>query len=268
VDEYLDHLAGELAYLDATPGRLVQALEETSFDAWIKLYRPDENSSNSTVSYYRKGEVVCALLDLELRGRTAGRVTLDHVLAHLWRAHGVKERPVPEDGMLAIFEHVAGVPMGDVFDAWIRSAAELDPTATLARVGLMLERTSRTEAPACSLGVRVRAEGARTFVAAVTRDSAAARAGIDAGDELLGLGGSRVEGGLEPTLRGRSAGDAVDVLVARDGRILTRRATLDAARLDVVKLVANHEASPAARAAFTAWLGAPHPLWSATGKTP
>jgi len=268
IEEYLDHLAGELAYLDATPGRLVQALEETSFDAWIKLYRPDENSTNSTVSYYRKGEVVCALLDLELRGRTGGRVTLDHVLAHLWTEYGARERPVPEDGMLGIFEHVAGVPMGDLFDAWIRSAAELDPTAALARVGLTVERTSRADGPACSLGLRVRSEGARGFVASVTRDAAAARGGIDAGDELLGVGGARVEGGVEGTLRGRAQGDVVEVLVARDGRILTRRVTLDAARLDVVKLAASPEASPAARAALQAWLGAPHPAWAAEGKTP
>ncbi|HEX3345599.1 MAG TPA: hypothetical protein VHS09_13545, partial [Polyangiaceae bacterium] len=192
VEEYLDHLAGELAYLDATPGRLVQALEDTSFDAWIKLYRPDENSPNSTVSYYRKGEVVCALLDLEVRGRTGGRVTLDHVLAHLWTEYGVHGRPVPEDGMQAIFERVAGVPLGDLFDAWIRTASEVDPTAALARVGLTLERTARAESPACSLGLRVRTEGNRAYVATVTRGAAAARAGLDAGDELLGVGGARV----------------------------------------------------------------------------
>ena len=268
VEEYLDHLAGELAYLDATPGRLVQALEETSFDAWIKLYRPDENSTNSTVSYYRKGEVVCALLDLELRGRTSGRVTLDHVLAHLWTEYGARERPVPEDAMPGIFEHVAGVPMGDLFDAWIRSAAEVDPTASLARVGLTLERTSRSEAPACSLGLRVRIDGNRSFVASVTRQGAAARAGIDPGDELLGIGGARVEGGVEATLRGRAQGDLVDVLVSRDGRIVTKRACLDGPRLDVVKLAANPDASPGARAAFRAWLGAPHPAWEGSAKAP
>jgi predicted metalloprotease with PDZ domain len=102
----------------------------------------------------------------------------------------------------------------------------------------------------------------------VTRSSAAARAGIDPGDELLGIGGARVEGGVEATLRGRAQGDLVDVLVSRDGRILTKRACLDAPRLDVVKLAANPEASPAARAAFQAWLGAPHPAWEGSAKTP
>src|SRR6185312_10043317 len=113
VEEYLDHLAGEIAYLDQTPGRLVHALEEASYDAWIKLYRPDENSANSSVSYYRKGEIVCALLDLELRSRSGGRATLDKVLAHLWTEYGARGKAVPEDAMQGIFERVSGVELGD-----------------------------------------------------------------------------------------------------------------------------------------------------------
>jgi predicted metalloprotease with PDZ domain len=263
VTEYLDHLAAEIAYLDQTPGRLVHALEDTSFDAWIKLYRPDENSSNSTVSYYRKGELVCALMDLEIRARTGGRSTLDRVLATLWEEHGVRERPVPEDGMQRIFEHAAGVPLGDLFDAWIRSPAELDLEPTLARVGLAVERTSRPEGPTCSLGVRVRSETGRAVVATVTRESAAWRAGVDPGDEIVAVAGARVEGvQVESALRGRTPGDVVDLLLARDGRMLTKRAVLDPPRHDRVKLVARRDAPPAARDAFTVWLGEPHPTWS------
>jgi predicted metalloprotease with PDZ domain len=268
VEEYLEHLAGELAYLDATPGRLFHALEDTSFDAWIKLYRPDENSANSTVSYYRKGEVICALLDLEIRARSAGRASLDAVLAHLWREYGAREAPVPEDAMQAIFERASGVALGDLFDVWIRSAGEVDPTAALARVGLSLERSSHADAASCTLGVRVRNDGGRAVVSSVTRDSAAARSGIAPGDELIGVGGTRVEGtGVEATLRGRAPGDAVEVLLARDGRILSRTVKVDPPRLDVVKLVAARNASPAARAAFEAWLGAPHPAWTIVAAT-
>ena len=264
VDEYLEHLAAEIAYLDATPGRLVHALEETSFDAWIKLYRPDENSPNSTVSYYRKGELVCALLDLELRARTGGRASLDTVLGYLWREYGAAERPVPEGALQEIFEQATGASIGDRFDAWVRSSAEVDAGPTLALVGLEIERKTRTDAAPCSLGVRVRSEGGRAIVASTTRDSCAARAGIDPGDELVGIAGARVEGAnVEPLLRTRAAGDVVDVLVARDGRLLTRKATLDPARPDKVKLVPQRDATPEARAAFEAWLGRPHPKWAA-----
>jgi len=262
VEEYLDHLGGELAYLDQTPGRLVHPLEEASFDAWIKLYRPDEHSANSSVSYYRKGEVVCALLDIELRVKTGGRASLDKILMHLWEVYGVEERPVPEEAMQSVFERVAGLPLGDLFDSWIRSAKEIDYASTLAHVGLTIERSARSDGPATSLGLRVRSDGGRALVASVSRDAAAWRAGIDPGDELIAIGGTRIEGTtLDATLRTRAPGDEVDVTIARDGLLMTRRATLDAPRKDRVKVVVDRDASPTARHAFAAWLGEPHPAW-------
>jgi predicted metalloprotease with PDZ domain len=266
VEEYLDHLSGEIAYLDQTPGRLFHALEETSFDAWIKLYRPDENSTNSSVSYYRKGELVCALLDLEIRDRTSGKSSMDKVLAHLWSEYGRLEQPVPEDAMQAIFEQVAGVPLGDLFDGWIRSSVEIDYDGTLAKVGLTVERSARPDGAPCSLGVRSRADGGRTMVVSVVRDSAAWRAGIDAGDELVAIEQSRIEGAnVDAALRGRAPGDVVDVLLSRDGRMITRQARLDPQRRDRVQIRARPDAPARARDAFAAWLGEPHPAWSGAG---
>jgi predicted metalloprotease with PDZ domain len=267
IDEYLEHLAGEIAYLEQTPGRLVQALEDASYDAWIKLYRPDENSLNSSVSYYRKGEVVCAMLDLEIRARSGGRMSLDGVLARLWSEHGPSERPVPEEGMQGVLERAAGVALGDLFDAWIRAPGEVDCAPSLARVGLALERSVRADAPPCSLGVRVRSEAGRSVVGSVVRDSAAARAGVDPGDEIVGIGGVRLDmGGVESVLRGRAPGEAVEVLVARDGRLLTKVAHLDPPRQERLKIMARKDAPPDARAAFSAWLGEPHGAWSAEGQ--
>ena len=269
VDEYIDHLAGEIGYLDQTPGRLVHALEDASFDAWIKLYRPDENSANSSVSYYRKGEVVCALLDLEIRGRSGGLASLDTVLALLWQEYGAPQRPVPEDAMQGIFERAAGAPLGDLFDAWIRSPWEIDYAKTLARVGLSVERAARPEAAPCSLGLRVRVDGGRSYVTSVMRESGAWRGGVDAGDEILAVAGTRVEGSnVEAPLRGRSPGDTVEVLVARDGRVQGKTVVLDAPRSDRVKLAPRADATPGARAAFAAWLGQPHPSWAARGDGP
>lgn len=260
IDEYLEHLAGEVAYLDQTRGRLVQSLESASFDAWIKLYRPDENSANSGVSYYRKGEVVCALFDIELRARTAGRITLDTILKYLWDEYGAVERPVPEDGMRSIFEDVAGTDLGDLFDRWIGTAAEIDYGPALARVGLTLERSARTDAPRSSLGVRLRSDGGRSFVAATTRECAAWVAGIDVGDELVAVGGARVEAAsLDSVLRDCVPGQIVDVVLSRDGRLSTKRVTLDAARLDRVKIVPARDAPVAAREGFEAWLRQPLP---------
>jgi predicted metalloprotease with PDZ domain len=105
------------------------------------------------------------------------------------------------------------------------------------------------------------------MVSTVARESGAWRAGIDAGDELVAIGGMRVEGtSLEAPLRGRVPGDTVEVLVSRDGRLQTRTVALDPPRQDRVKLVTRPNASAAARAAFTAWLGQGHPSWLAPGE--
>jgi len=252
--EYLDHLAAELGYLEQTPGRLVHSLEEASFDAWIKLYRPDENSPNSTVSYYRKGELVCALLDLEMRVRTSGARCLDDVLRHLWATYGKDERPVPEHAMQQIFEDVAGVAMGDLFEAWIRGTADVDAASTLAKVGLVIESTKREGA---SLGLKARDAGGKTTVAAVLRGSAAQRAGVDAGDELLAIGDRRVEtaASMESALALFRAGDRTTVLVARDGKTRPLEVTLDAAPAGRAKLVQKKDATDAERALYRAWIG-------------
>src|SRR5678816_789481 len=69
-DEYLDDLSNTIELLQTTPGRLVQSVEMASFDAWIKYYRPDENSNNTSISYYTKGTVIAFLLDAKIRAAT------------------------------------------------------------------------------------------------------------------------------------------------------------------------------------------------------
>jgi predicted metalloprotease with PDZ domain len=255
IEEYLEHLAGELHYLESTPGRLVHPLESASFDAWIKLYRPDENSLNSTVSYYRKGEIVNAMFDLEIRARSGGKSSLDAVLAHLWKTHGARGIAVPEDGMQRLFEEAAGHPLGDLFDQYVRSARDLDFGASLAHAGFVIERTSKNDSTA-SFGMRTRGEAGRLHVASVMRGCAAQRAGIDANDEIIAIDGRRVDAAnLDSVLFGKRQGDKVQVLVGRDGRVLGLEATLDGPRLDKIKIVPKKDATEAQLAFRKSWLG-------------
>ena len=230
----------------------MHSLEAASFDAWIKLYRPDENSPNSTVSYYRKGELVNALFDVEIRARTNGARSLDHVLALLWQRYGKEERPVPEDAMQSLFEEAAGVSLGDLFDRWVRGTAEVDAATTLRKVGLTVERPSKEGA---ALGVRTREIGGRVVVQSVLRGSAAHAAGIDAGDEVVAIGGRRVEGSSLDAIVSKLAPHATtEVLVVRDGRLRTLAVTLDAPRDRRVKIVPAEGATDAEKALYRAWL--------------
>jgi predicted metalloprotease with PDZ domain len=154
------------------------------------------------------------------------------------------------------------VPRGDLVEAWIHAPAELDYARTLAYVGCTLERSARGDAPACSIGVRLRSDGGRAVVSSVTRGGTAWRGGVDPGDEILAVDGVRVEGtNVDAALRGHSPGTAVDLLLARDGRVVTVPVVLDGQRHDRVKIVPKADATAAARSAFAAWLGQPHPIW-------
>ena len=110
-DKYLEKIAEELGKIAGIPGRRRQSLEESSFDAWIKLYRPDENSVNSTISYYLKGGMVALLLDLEIRYRTAGNKSLDDCMRLLWTRFGKEERGFPDDAVQRLMEEASGLEL-------------------------------------------------------------------------------------------------------------------------------------------------------------
>jgi predicted metalloprotease with PDZ domain len=263
--EYLHHLAEEIVRLEDTPGAAVHPLEEASFDAWIKAYRPDENSLNSTVSYYLKGEIVCALLDIELRFRTRGAVSLDDVVRHLYWKYGVEDTPVPEGELAAIFEKVAGISVDDCFARWVKSTDPLPIAEVLAKVGLVLERTTRRDAPPASLGVRLRLESGRAVVEAVPRASAAHRAGIDTGDEIIAVANRRLpEGRLELPLQGLRPETTVPVLLSRDGWLRTVDVTLAPPVPTEAKLVPLADASDDARQLYEKWMDDPFPATLST----
>jgi predicted metalloprotease with PDZ domain len=250
---YLKHLASEIARLDDTPGAAAQTLDEASFDAWIKLYRPDEHSVNSTVSYYLKGEVVCALLDLELRARSNGTRSFDDVLRHLWTEYGARDRPVPESAPEAVFAAATGIDVSDAIDAMVRTTAPLPYERVLASAALGLRpRAGRGAA----LGIRLRNEGGRGVIASVLRASAAERAGLAPGDELIAIDGRRVdEPALRERLKHREVGDTVELLYSRREQIAHTRATLAEPPPEAIEIVPQADATPAARAIGESWLG-------------
>ncbi|MGZ3416692.1 MAG: M61 family metallopeptidase [Polyangiales bacterium] len=257
-DEYLEHLSEEMARLEDTPGRMQQSASEASFDAWIKLYRSDENTVNSTVSYYLKGEIVCAMLDLEIRSRTNGERGLDHVLQELWRVYGLEEKPVPEDGMALVLERVSGSSMRELLDAWVNGREELPTSEIFAKVGLEIVRDANGRRGRGSLGIRLRAlesSNGRAIVTSVLRGRAAHKAGLDAGDEIVAIGGRRIEGGkLDGALVGKTAGTKIEVVISREGKMRTIEAVLDPPPNDRLRLRMIEKATAAQKALLQGWL--------------
>ncbi|MCA1557420.1 MAG: peptidase M61, partial [Acidobacteria bacterium] len=140
-EEYLGGVASSIQDLQNRPGRFEQSLEESSFDAWIKYYRPDENSVNTQISYYDKGALVGALLDLEIRRASKDARSLDDVMRALYEEHYKKGRNYTPEDFQRIAERVAGASLENFFSRYVRGREEIDFNAILNHAGLYLDTT-------------------------------------------------------------------------------------------------------------------------------
>ena len=212
---YLRLVARTVSGVLSMPGRKVQSVAQSSFDAWVKYYRSDENTPNATISYYTKGSLVALALDLTLRAE--GNGTLDDVMRALWAAS--RGGPIGESQIAAALRQVGGRSHAKELAAWVHGTDDLPLQRLLERAGV--DWADESASLAQRLGLRV-TESALTGVKVghVLRGGAAERAGVSAGDELLAVAGWRLRR-LDDALRVLKPGAAAPLLVGRDQRVLT-----------------------------------------------
>ncbi|HEY6548246.1 MAG TPA: PDZ domain-containing protein, partial [Vicinamibacteria bacterium] len=257
--EYLRALSEPIETVETTPGRKVQPVEMASFDAWIKHYRPDENTPTTAIDYYAKGAVVGFLLDATIRQRTGGAKSLDDVLRLAYSQYSGDRGFTPEEFRQAA-ETASGLDLAAFFAAYVAGTAELDYGPALDYYGLRFKPEKDDEdddkPKKAWLGLQVRLEGGRVLVSQVRRDTPGFAAGFNADDEVLAVGGFRVRADQWDTrLESYKPGETVDVLVARRDRLVTLRATFAKEPL-VRKLEALKEATEEQKQRLRAWLGA------------
>ena len=193
---YLRLLSKTINQVLQAPGRKVQTVAQASFDAWVKYYRPDENTANATISYYTKGALVALCLDLRLR--TEGKTTLDAVMRGLWQrcAGG----PMREQDVREVLQQLAGRAFSKEFKDWVHGTRDLPLKALLEPHGISYHE--EPDALAQQLGLRVKESNGLT-VQQVLRGSPAEAAGFAAGDEWLAARSS-------PISKGRGKADGAE----------------------------------------------------------
>ena len=245
---YLETLGKTLTQVGRGSGRLKQSVAESSFDAWIKYYRQDENTPNAVVSYYQKGSLIALCLDLLIRSHSGQRKSLDDVMRALWDRYGRSGIGVPERAVEAIAEEVCNMKLAGFFNRALRSTAELPVAQLLASMGIetatrhaesMSDRggtaakNSSRASRRADLGVRVRAQGAELRLTHVLDGGAAQRAGLAAGDIIVALDGLRVEAGnLENLLARKRPGELVQIHAFRRDELLAFAVALSSAPKD------------------------------------
>ena len=266
---WLKHAGEELTGLARLPGAAKMSLEEASLTAWVKYYRPDENSPNSAVSYYQKGELVALALDLALR-RAGG--SLAALVRTLVERHGVGG--LPEDGVeAAVAERLGKDAARAFFDRHVRGTEELELDLDLVGLALRRRRSAglddkggvpgKPEAgPAPGwLGVNLGSgSGPRLTVASVREGSPAWRAGVYADDEIVAEDGFRVDrAALWDRLLEKGPRGTLRLTVFRRDELVEVAVPLGEAPEDTVWLEPVPSPSPAQHAAFESWCGAALP---------
>jgi len=228
---YLGLVAKTIGSVLAGSGRKRQSVAESSFDAWIKYYRQDENAPNAIVSYYAKGCLVALALDLHLRAASGGNKSLDDVMLLLWRRFGQtfytgKQSGLAEDEFPAIVEAATGINVEREVRAWAAGRDDLPLESLFAGVGVDLSRAAATTQPV--LGAKLAAGEPR--LAQVFQSGPAHQAGLSAGDVLIALGGLRVTAGnLDSLLARYRVGARVEVHAFRRDELMSTTVKLGAA---------------------------------------
>jgi predicted metalloprotease with PDZ domain len=252
---YLGELSKEITRYLTIPGRNVQPLSESSFDAWIKLYRRDNNSDNSQISYYLKGEMVSLLLDLLIRAKHHNQRSLDDVMRQLWQQFGKDEIGFTPEQLESVIQTIAEEDSTNFFDRFLHTVEELPFDQYLEPFGLRLQPEDTSGHPPF-LGLTAKSEHGREMIKFVESNSPAQQAGIDPDDELLAIDGLRIKADqLGDRLKDYRAGDLIQVTVFHQDELRTRTVALAAPRPASYRLVAIDSLSQTQKELLHGWLG-------------
>jgi len=228
-------------------GRTKQSVADSSFDAWGKYYRQDENSPNAIVSYYAKGSLIGLGLDLTIRAKTNGKRSLDDIMRALWQKFGRdfyngKPRGVTPEEVEALFDNVAGFKLKTFFDKYIRGTDDVPLAKLLPQFGVGYKDERKSSKP--SLDVNLGREGADCKLSAVHDGGAAQKAGLSANDLLVAIDGLRVSGNpsnVDGLLSRYKVGETVQVHAFRRDELMAFNVVLQGDRVPGITIAVEQQ---------------------------
>jgi len=221
-------------------GRTKQSVADSSFDAWGKYYRQDENAPNAIISYYTKGSLIGLALDLSIRAKTGGKKSLDDVMRALWQRYGRDfynggGRGVTPAEVEALFDEISGGRFKPFFDKYIRGTEDVPLAKMLAPFGVKYSDERKSSKP--SLDVNIGRDGNDCKLSSVHENGAAHLAGLSAGDLLVAIDGLRVTAtNLETLLSRYGVGSNVEVHAFRRDELMTFSVILQGERVPGITL--------------------------------
>jgi predicted metalloprotease with PDZ domain len=255
--ELIDGVGADIRELQTTPGRLAQPVTTASADAWIKYYRPDENSPNTAISYYTKGAVIAFILDAKIRQATNGAKSLDDAMRLAYSRYA-GDKGFTEADFKRVVHEVAGRDFGPWWTSVLQTTDELHYDEALDWLGLRFKPADQgpTGPGKTWLGATTKNDGGRLVVTQVKRGTPAHQAGVNVDDEILAIDDFRIRAdGLDRRLEQYAPGRAVTLLVARRDELVRIPVTLGREPSETWRLEPKPDATPEQQAHRKAWSG-------------
>lgn len=249
-DKYLEFLGKNITRVIREPGRLKQTLPESSFDAWTKYYKQDENSPNAIVSYYVKGSLFALALDLLIRRETQQRASLDDIMRSLWQQYGKSGKGVLPETILELTQQLIGANATEFFTMYLNGTTDLPLWSLFATVGLDhfmrpatnddemggKEADSKDYLP-FTLGARFASDSAGLRVLTAYDNGSLQRAGLSAGDVIVAMNSLKVsKDNWRNVLASNRAGDVIRVHAFRRDELMEVMMTLEPTMADTCYL--------------------------------
>jgi len=213
---YLDLMARQVTLLENQPGVKAQSAAMASYDAWIKSYRPNENSVNTSISYYTKGAIIAMMLDLEIINDSKGKYALDDAMQYMYNEYyKVQKRGYTDAEFKLALEKFAGKKLDDFYTKYINGVVDIDYNSYLGLAGCKIsDELAGTNTAA--LGITMIPNTRRVIVATVLRGTAAWDDGINVNDEIITIDGHPVDANA-PLFGNKQPGEKILVKLIRDG---------------------------------------------------
>jgi predicted metalloprotease with PDZ domain len=267
-ESYLELLGQTITRVIRGSGRLKQSVSDSSFDAWSKFYKQDENSPNAIVSYYTKGSLIALALDLTLRGNSNGERSLDDVMRTLWRDYGKPHIGISPQQMEELIQQVAGCDLSALLENALRGTDDLALLELLARFGVSMKlrqasnngdkggkpSKSNLREP-LALGVRYGSDTSGAKLLSVFDGGAAQQAGLAAGDIVVAVDGLRAtQENIEKLLNYPRDKKQIDLHAFRRDELMQFNVPLQTAPLDTCYLLLDDNVDETTRYLRDGWL--------------
>lgn len=210
--DYANRIAAEISSVENTPGSHLESAADASWDAWIKYYRPNENSRNQTVSYYDKGSLLGYVLNAWIIKSTQGQKCMDDVFKHLYQAYYKKlNRGFTDAELEDAFSKVAGTSAKPLFESYVYGVQTPDYQNLFNEFGFTWSNTNEGKSIPYVGFTAVAGK-----IVSVYRGASAYVYGLNVGDEIVSANKANFEG-LDKLLADKKVGDTILFSVKRDG---------------------------------------------------